>query len=61
MMRGGQGWAGFCDDVGRGAGVGALGELVGGEELGVAVGAVAGAQEVEEALLVDGVGGPGRR
>jgi hypothetical protein len=41
--------------------VGALGERGGGEELGVAVGAVAGAEEVEEALLGDGDGGWGGR
>jgi hypothetical protein len=37
----GQSGAGFFDDFGRGAGVAALGEFFGGEELGVATGAVA--------------------
>lgn len=50
----GQGVAGFFDDVGWGSGVRALGKFVGGEEFGVAVGAVAGTEEVEKALLGDG-------
>jgi len=37
----------------------ALGEVAGGEELKVAGGAVAGAEEVEEVLLADGEGGRG--
>jgi hypothetical protein len=53
---GGQGLVGFFDDFGWGSWVGALGEFFGGEELGVAVVAVAGAQEVEETLLGDGNG-----
>jgi hypothetical protein len=53
----GEGWAGLFDDGWWGAGVGALAECGGGEEFGVAVGAVAGAEEVEEALLGDGDGG----
>ena len=51
---GGQGGASFFDQVGRGTRVGALGELARGEELGVAAGAVTGAEEVDEALLADG-------
>ena len=45
--------AGFFDDLGWGSGVTAFGEFLGGEEFGVAVGAVAGAQEVEEAFFAD--------
>lgn len=45
--------SGFFDDFWRSSGVAALGEFVGGEELGVAVIAVARAQEVEQALLGD--------
>jgi hypothetical protein len=52
----GEGRSGFFDDLWGCAGVAALGELGGGEEFCVAVGAVAGAQEVEEALLGDGDG-----
>jgi hypothetical protein len=49
---------GFCDDFRWGSGIGAFGEFFGGEEFGIAVVAVAGAEEVEEALLGDGeVGG----
>jgi hypothetical protein len=48
---------GFFDDGGWGAGVAAFGEFGGGEELGVAVGTVAGAEEVEEAVFGDGDGG----
>jgi len=54
---GGQGGPGFFDDFRRRAGVSALGEFGGGEEFGVATGAVTRAQEVEEALLADGNGG----
>jgi hypothetical protein len=52
----GQAWVGFFDDFGGRSGVAAVGELFGGEELGVAVVAVAGAEEVDEALLGDGNG-----
>ena len=55
----GEGSSGFFDDFWWGAGVWAFGELVGGEEFGVATGAVAGTQEVEEALLADAYGGGG--
>jgi len=48
---------GFRDDGWRGAGVCAFGERGGGEEFGVATGAVAGAEEVEEAFFADGDGG----
>jgi len=54
----GQGVPGFFNDFWRGSGVSTLGEFFGGEEFGVAVGAVARTQEVEEALLANGdVGG----
>ena len=56
MVRGGQGGSGFFDDGWWSAGVRALGQFGGGEELGVATGAVARTQEVEEALLADGDG-----
>jgi hypothetical protein len=52
----GQGWSGFFDDGWWRAGMWALGEFGGGEEFGIATGAVARAQEVEEALLADGDG-----
>jgi len=48
--------SGLLDDLGWRAGIAALGEFVGGEEFGVAGGAVAGAEEVEEVLLADGEG-----
>jgi hypothetical protein len=48
---------GFFDDLWRGSGVWALGKFVGGEEFGVATGAVARTQEVEETLLANGNGG----
>ena len=48
----------LLDDLGRRAGIRALGEFLGWEEFGVATVAVAGAEEVEEAVLgdVDGFG-----
>jgi len=49
----GQGGAGLLDDLGRGAGVGTLGEFLGWEELRIAVVAVARAEEVDEAFLGD--------
>jgi hypothetical protein len=52
----GQGGSGLFDDLWRGAGVWSLGEFGCGEEFGVATGAVARAQEVEETLLADGDG-----
>ena len=52
-----QGGPGFFDDFWRSAGVWALGEFGGGKELGVATGAMARTQEVEETLLADGNGG----
>ena len=55
----GEGWIGFIDEGGRGSWVWTLAERGCGEELGVAVGAVAGAEEVEEAVLADGDGGWG--
>src|ERR1039457_2915171 len=58
-LRRGQGGSGFFDDGRRRAGVWALGEFGGGEEFGVAAGAVARTQEVEEALLADGDVGEG--
>jgi hypothetical protein len=55
ILRGGQGGsAGFFDDGWRRAGVRAFGEFGSREEFGVAGGAVARTQEVEEALLADG-------
>jgi len=48
-----KGGSGFFDDFRRRAGVAAFGEFGGGEEFGVAVGAVAGAEEVEKAVLGD--------
>src|ERR1017187_2001494 len=51
-----QGGPGFFDDFWRSAGVWALGEVGGGRELGVATGAMARTQEVEETLLADGNG-----
>jgi hypothetical protein len=59
VVWGGEGGPGFFDDGWRSAGVGALAERGGGEEFGVAVGAVARAEEVEEAVLADGDGGWG--
>jgi len=53
-IRCGEGGPGFFDDLWWSAGVRALGEFGGGEEFGVAGGAVAGAEEVEEVLLADG-------
>ena len=54
VVWGGEGWTGFFDDGWRRAGVWTLGEFGGGEEFGVAGGAVARTQEVEETLLADG-------
>jgi len=51
-----EGGPGFFDDLWWSAGVRALGEFGGGEEFGVAGGAVAGAEEVEKVLLADGKG-----
>jgi len=48
-----QGGAGLLNDLGRGAGVGTLGEFLGWEQLGIAVIAVARAEEVDEAFLGD--------
>jgi hypothetical protein len=60
IVWGGQAGVVFFDDLGRGSGVAAFGEFFCGEEFGVAVVAVARAEEVEEALLADGdVGGSG--
>src|ERR1035437_3356445 len=56
LVWGGQGGSGFFDDGRRRAGVWALGEFGGGEEFGVAAGAVARTQKVEETLLADGDG-----
>jgi hypothetical protein len=53
---GGQAGIGFFDDFRRSAGVAAIREFFWREELGVAVVAVARAEEVEEALLGDGDG-----
>jgi len=53
----GQGGSGFRDDFRWCPGIAAFGELGGGEEFGVAMGAVARTQEVEESLLTDGDGG----
>jgi hypothetical protein len=52
----GQGRPGLLNDLRRGSGVSALGEVGGGKELGVAVGAVTRTQEVEETVLADGDG-----
>jgi hypothetical protein len=54
IVWGGLGGSGFFDDFWRGSGVWAFGEFFCGEEFGVAVVAVARAEEVEEALLGDG-------
>jgi hypothetical protein len=48
-----QAGVGFFDDFGGCPGVAAVGEFFGGEELGIAVVAVARAQEIDEALLGD--------
>ena len=55
-LRGREGGSGFFDDFRWCAGIAAFGELGGGEEFGVAMGAVARTQEVEESLLADGDG-----
>ena len=52
----GEGGPGFFDDFPGRSGVSALGEFVCGEEFGVAVVAVAGAEEVEQAFFGDGDG-----